>query len=271
MAVNLKCHNCDFSFASLQCNLCSSSEALYCTECARYHLKQKPFKTHSFTSISSTNINGVIATNKISICQNCDVSESKHSCIDCSQHLCNGCSILHVKIKQYRTHRINSLNNNSNINNDHKSEENNLSLLIESINQFDWNSFSSILLDFIHDSIDSSYHILSQRRYDLLFWKTAFLLFIIVFLFCLISKLFFGSYSTVINGIGGLLFYYYSSNRVGNSGNNQATNNNTVQAIQNALDKTENFENEFWHVWDGKPTKFKPRTRPFKGRIRKQF
>lgn len=99
----LICKNCDFNYASKICIQCANDNSSFCVDCSILHSKLKCFKGHNFDDV---------IIQKLRICSNCESSEAKFECnicLDPENCFCSACSILHSKIKAYRSHSLVSI------------------------------------------------------------------------------------------------------------------------------------------------------------------
>ena len=107
------CSNCEYETATLLCSTCRESadgslhctgddSPIYCENCFRLHLQLKPFRQHVSQPYRA-------AEAARALCSNCEAEVGKFKCMHCPEgenRLCNGCSILHARIKQFRGHAI---------------------------------------------------------------------------------------------------------------------------------------------------------------------
>lgn len=102
------CSNCEYETATQLCSTCSADsstpvgDTIYCENCFRLHLQLKPFRLHVGQPYRA-------AEAARASCSNCDTELGKFKCMHCPEgenRLCNGCSILHTRIKQFRGHAI---------------------------------------------------------------------------------------------------------------------------------------------------------------------
>lgn len=95
------CSNCDRCMASFRCTRCPPASQLLCSGCVDLHGKIKQFRDHEKYFIE------LQQHAYPAICSNCEVTDSKFICRQCSESdrfLCLGCSLFHAKIKSFRGH-----------------------------------------------------------------------------------------------------------------------------------------------------------------------
>ena len=102
------CSNCEFKSVAKECVQCRES---YCSDCAVFHCKLKPFKSHVLRDAERLSFPPA----KIRpLCTNCDVAAAKFRCKDCGGKkraclFCLGCSVIHPKVKPTIGHKLEAL------------------------------------------------------------------------------------------------------------------------------------------------------------------
>eukprot|EP01041_Mallomonas_annulata_P011113 gene11113-23223_t len=272
------CDNCDINPVSWKCLDCENN-FYFCYECYILHKKVKAFRGHTLQRYQ-------LEKAVVPKCSNCDVEESNIRCLDCdngSNFFCKECGNLHIKIKANRDHQILNLEQESNNGNPNKP------LVIKFVLNI-FKRFQSILTSLGIPAIDlESYPMI----YSLL----------IAILVQGISRFLFGGTRLSIIGLVIVGGYLYNRNKPTTFPNiekstkfestlsspNKSRISSPVKPLDdstvfrspgkgkgqsvlmcdtaNNFPEDESLNGEFWHEKSPDPTRFRPRTREYIGRI----
>lgn len=249
------CGNCEKEIAVSKCLQCENSLAFLCSPCQALHLQIKQFRHHKLEPLSPSEVNG--------LCRNCESSPVKFVCKQCGEedrYLCLGCSVLHPKIKAFRSHVLLPLfNNGSNM---RMNAFDNWQL--DRIANLSWIDVSNVLTQLYRNITERSVH---EKE----FWTSASLLVglsVVYYVFC---KKVFAGFSTAANIVIGIVIYKYAAGARAeeNVAGEQISKSNTLHA-RDGRKSTEledkDFANEFDYPLTGKKASFRPRTRAYKPR-----
>ena len=264
------CFNCDFQPASYRCVSCPSTHlhTIFCADCRDLHLKLKASKNHEMEPYKCK-----LNARK---CNNCDIELAKFKCMNCDMNncdLCNGCSILHGRIKQYRSHIILPIENNNSYSSIPQSSMHNKTR--DSINdshsdrheglKVDQVSYYNELLVYYLTIIFGQTIIERYRHQD---WFLALLGIGIALIMYITCRWFLGRYSIIFSVLGTIFVY-----KLWEKTDRSKTIKVTPELMQRELcqqtkQESDNddgsFKEEFWHNKPGRQATLRPRTRPFK-------
>lgn len=209
-------------------------------------------------------------------CNNCDTELAKFKCMNCDMNncdLCNGCSILHGRIKQYRSHIILPIENNNSYSSIPQSSMHNKTR--DSINdshsdrhkglKVDQVSYYNELLVYYLTIIFGQTIIERYRHQD---WFLALLGIGIALIMYITCRWFLGRYSIIFSVLGTIFVY-----KLWEKTDRSKTIKVTPELMQRELcqqtkQESDNddgsFKEEFWHNKPGRQATLRPRTRPFK-------
>lgn len=269
------CFNCDFQPAVFQCITCPSTQllqTLYCADCKDYHIQLKANKNHEMKAYKCQ-----LNTRK---CNNCDIESAKFKCMNCDLSncdLCNGCSILHGKIKQYRSHIILPIEN-SNIGNSYsaiirqpivssKMSSNNHDNDRPDALKVDQVSYYNELLVYYLTIIFGRAIVERYRHQD---WFLALVGIVIALFMYIICRWFLGRYSIIFSVLGTIFAYKLWEKSDISKFITAPPELMRTELYQHTKQESSSddgsFKEEFWHDKPGRQATLRPRTRPFKKR-----